>query len=112
MLNGDFIRWSNLWPVFARYFDMELGPVRTTNLVLAMSDKAPVWERIVERHGLRKTPYKDVALWTYGNFLFTPYWDFMSSMNKTRKYGFRETVDTEENFLDLFRRFQEARALP
>jgi hypothetical protein len=33
-------------------------------------------------------------------------------MNKTRKYGFCETVDTEENFLDLFRRFQEARALP
>ncbi len=112
MLNGDFFRWSNLWPVFAKYFDMELGPVRTTNLVLAMADKAPVWEQIVAREGLRKTPYEDVALWAYGDFLFTPHWDFMSSMNKTRKYGFRETIDTEENFLDLFRRFQEARALP
>ncbi len=51
--NGDFIRWENLWPRFAEYFGMQAGPVKTVRLAQAMADKAPVWERIVARHGLQ-----------------------------------------------------------
>jgi hypothetical protein len=61
---------------------------------------------------LRDTPYEDVALWAYGDFLFTPHWDIMSSVNKLRRYGFHETLDTQQNFLDLFEGFRAARALP
>lgn len=53
--NGDYIRWLNLWPGFARYFGMEPGPVRSVRLAQAMADKAPVWERIVARHELLPT---------------------------------------------------------
>lgn len=112
IINGDYFRWCNMWPVFADYFGMKPGPVRTINLARAMADKAPVWRRIADRHGLLDTPYENVALWAYGDFLFTPHWDIMSSVNKLRRFGFHETLDTQENFLDLFRAFREARALP
>lgn len=110
--NGDFIRWCNLWPKFAAYFDMELGPVRTVKLVDVMADKEPIWERIAQKYDLRPTPYEELALWPYGDFLFTPHWDIMSSMTKARQHGFNEVVDTEEHFLELLEHYRSERVLP
>jgi len=68
--NGDFIRWQNLWPRFADLFGMQAGPVKTVRLAQVMADKAPVWERIIGKHGLRPTPYEQAAAWPYGDFNF------------------------------------------
>jgi len=73
--NGDFFRWKNLWPVFARYFGIELGPIRTVKLADTMPARAPIWRKIVEKHRLVDTPYERMALWRYGDFIFTPHWD-------------------------------------
>ena len=110
--NGDFIRWTNLWPRFAEFFGMAAGPVRTVRLTQAMADKAPVWERIVTEHRVRPTPYAQTALWSYGDFVFTPAYDHMSDTLKLRQSGFADCLDTGRMFLDLFRHLRDARIIP
>lgn len=112
VINGDYIRWINLWPAFARWFGMEAGPVRSVKLAQAMADKAPVWERIVARHGLQPTPYEQTALWPYGDFIFNAGYDIMSDTAKLRSYGFSQMVDTEQMFLALFEHFRRHRIIP
>lgn len=110
--NGDFIRWENLWPRFADYFGMPQGPVQTVKLQEMMADKAPVWERVAARHALLPVAFKDVALWSYGDFVFTPGYDIMSDTLKLRQTGFGRCVSTEQMFVDLFDRLRAARAVP
>lgn len=110
--NGEFIRWEHLWPVFARDFGMELGPVRTIRMAALMPDKAALWQAIVAKYGLIDTPYERMALWSYGDFIFTPDWDMMSSTSKLRRFGFHEIVDTEQMFLSFFDGFRRARIIP
>ena len=110
--NGDFIRWENLWPRFARFFGMPVGPVRTVRLAETMADKSHVWERMVARHGLRPTPYAQAALWPYADFVFTPAYDIMSDTLKLRKTGFADCLDTGQMFLDLFAHFRRSRVIP
>jgi len=110
--NGNYIRWENLWPAFARYFGMDIGPVRTVRLAEAMADKGPVWDTIVRKHGLAPTPYERLALWSYGDFVFTPGWDMMSDMTKARQFGFHRTVDTLGEFIRHFDAFRARRILP
>jgi nucleoside-diphosphate-sugar epimerase len=110
--NGDFIRWANLWPTFARDFGMECGPVRTVRLAEAMADKAPVWERIVAREGLSPTTYERAALWPYGDFIFNAGYDLMSDTTKLRRFGFCETIDTEAMFLRLFEHYRRNGLVP
>jgi nucleoside-diphosphate-sugar epimerase len=112
ILNGDYIRWENLWPTFANYFGMEVGPVRTIRLADVMVDKAPVWNAIVARHGLRPTPYERLANWSYGDFVFTPAWDIMSDMTKARMGGFDRAVRTEDEFIRYFELFRASQVLP
>jgi nucleoside-diphosphate-sugar epimerase len=112
VINGDYIRWENLWPVFARYFGMEVGPVRTVKLADVMADKAPIWRAIVAKHGLKPTPYDRLALWSYADFVFTPEWDMMSDITKLRQAGFHRTVRTEDEFIRYFDHFRAAKILP
>ncbi len=110
--NGDFIRWENLWPRFAEYFGMPVGSVKTVKLQQTMADKTPVWERIVARHALRPVPYAETALWSYGDFVFTPGYDIMSDTLKLRQTGFDRCMDTETMFIELFERLRAARVIP
>ena len=112
VVNGDYIRWMNLWPVFAKYFGMEPGPVRTVRLPDAMAGKGPIWDRIVKRHGLRTTPWRDAANWSYGDFVFQPEYDIMSDTTKARLYGFHEALATEEMFIGLFDHYRRERVIP
>jgi nucleoside-diphosphate-sugar epimerase len=110
--NGDTFRWANLWPKFADYFDMEVGPVQTVDLARHMADMEPVWQRVVEKHGLVRQPLDQVALWSYWKHLWTPHWDIVSSTTKARLYGFRDFVDSEEMFFRLFDHFRAERVFP
>ena len=110
--NGDLIRWENTWPGIARYFGMEAGPRRHISLVQFMADKAPVWERIVAKHGLRRIPYSQIVNWAYGDFVFTPEYDVISSTAKARRFGFHECVATEEMFPRLWDEMRAERIIP
>jgi len=110
--NGEYFRWENMWPRIAAYFGMPCGPVRTIKLAAAMADKGAIWDRIVARHGLRQISYDQAAIWSYGDFLFTPGWDMMSSTTKLRQFGFCDVIDTETMFFSLFEALRAARVIP
>jgi nucleoside-diphosphate-sugar epimerase len=102
MVNGDYFRWVNLWPAFARYFNVELGPVRQFRLAEAMSDKALVWDALCRRRGLDPIPFDQVANWDYADYILSRKWDVMSDMTKARMHGFHRSVSTEAEFLRFF----------
>jgi nucleoside-diphosphate-sugar epimerase len=110
--NGDIYRWRYLWPRVAELFSMPAGEVRPMRLAEWMADKEPVWQRIVARHGLKQQPLSDVALWSFGDFVFRQSHDVISSMTKIRRAGFHDVVDTEETVLGMLRQYREARVLP
>ena len=110
--NGDLFRWENLWPRIARAFDMEVGPVRHISLVRFMADKAPVWERIVQKYGLKPYPYRDLAAWAFGDFVFASDYDIVSDLGRIRRLGFTETVDSEEMFIRLLGEFRAEQIIP
>jgi len=110
--NGDLIRWENLWPKFAEFFDMELGRPRHISLPRLMADKAPVWDRIVAEHGLRAHRYQDIAAWDYPEGVFASDYDIVSDTGRARRLGFQDSVDTEEMFLRMFTEFRRNRVIP
>jgi nucleoside-diphosphate-sugar epimerase len=110
--NGDVFRWQRLWPRIAKSFNMAPGVVRTIVLADWMRDKEPVWQRIVQKHGLQPRRLDEVAQWTFADWLFRQTYDIVSSMTKLRRAGFHETIDTEEMFLDQLGRYRDAGILP
>ena len=110
--NGDLIRWENLFPRFARFFDMDLAPPRQIALARFMADKGGVWQRMVKRHGLVPHPFEQLAAWPFGDFVFGSDYDVVSDTGKVRRAGFGECMDTEQMFLDLFGRLRDARVMP
>lgn len=110
--NGDYIRWENVWPRMAEYFGMSCGPVTTIKLAEALGDKGSVWDRIVARYELRPIPFHEAAIWSYGDFIFTPSWDMMSSTTKLRQFGFADVVDTEHMFISLFDALRREKVIP
>ncbi len=110
--NGSTFRWCNLWPRMAEFFGMELGPVRTETLAQSMADKGSVWERVVARHGLKPTPYRDMALWEYGDANFRRPYDMFSDTTKCRRFGFHDVIDSEEMFFRLLDEYRTAQLTP
>jgi nucleoside-diphosphate-sugar epimerase len=110
--NGDFFRWRNVWPRIADFFDMPTGDVQTIPLVEFMADKAPLWDKIVETHGLLPTPYEQMAAWPFADYVFGCDWDVMTDTTKIRLAGYQRFERSEEMFLKLFGQFREIRAIP
>ena len=110
--NGDYVRWRNLWPALAGFFEMRAGPVNTVCLADFMADKGDVWSSVVARHGLVPRSLSESAVWSYADFNFRRSYDVMSSTIALRQTGFAECLDTERMYLDHLQRFREQRALP
>lgn len=110
--NGDFFRWENLWPQLAKFFDMEVGHRRHINLSEMMSDKAELWQRMIENYGLQPYDYDEIVSWKYGDFVFGAGYDIMSDTTKARRFGFNEVLDTEEMLINLMSKFRDARVIP
>lgn len=112
LVNGDFFRWSSLWPLFADHFNVVLGPPQKFQLSEAMADKAQVWDAIVARHGLAAISFANMAHWGYADYILSRPWDVMSDMTKARRHGFTRTVDTGAEFVRFFDELRTARAIP
>ena len=112
LTDGSLFRWSGLWPKIARLYGLECGVPRPLRLGEWMADKGPVWERIVQRHGLVAQPMAAVVTWGFGDFLWGLEHDVVSSMTKIRQAGFHDTLDTEAEILAHLQRYREARILP
>lgn len=110
--NGDYFRWLDLWPRLAEVFDMPAAEPRPLPLVEFMADKAPLWDSMVRRHGLKPYRFDEVAAWPFGDYVFNTDWDVMSSVTKSRLHGFHDVVDSEEMFVRLLKQFREERIVP
>lgn len=110
--NGDFFRWENLWPSFARFFDMEAGPVQTIRLSDFLADKGPLWAEIQKQHGLVPHPYDQLVAWPFGDYVFGTDWDVMTDTLKLRKAGFPDCEHSDAMFLRLFSELRQARIIP
>ena len=110
--NGDMFRWSEMWPEIARAFDMEVAHPLPMTLDEVMADKAPLWDRMVERHKLEPNPYSDVSSWRFGDFVFRWDYDVIADGSKARRYGFHDHVDTKAMFLQIFEDFRARNVIP
>jgi nucleoside-diphosphate-sugar epimerase len=112
VVNGDYIRWQNVWPAFARFFTMEPAPPRHVSLVQTMADKGPLWQQLAAKHGLEPYRYEDLVSWRYGDIVFSTGHDIVSDMGKTWRTGFREVMDTEAMFLRVFASYRRDGIIP
>ena len=51
-------------------------------------------------------------VWPYGDFVFGPKFDIMSSTIKARHFGFQECMDTGRMFIDLFDYYRREKVIP
>ncbi|MBC7781981.1 MAG: NAD-dependent epimerase/dehydratase family protein [Proteobacteria bacterium] len=112
VVNGDAPAWAELWPRFARYFDLPLGQPRPFDLATFMATKKPLWQSIVHRSGLIPAQLDELVLWPYGNYVVRAEWDIVSAMTKARRDGFAESVDTAAAFESVFDRLRAQSIVP
>jgi nucleoside-diphosphate-sugar epimerase len=110
--NGDLFRWSELWPKIARWFELEPAPPLPMSLSVVMADKEPLWQAMIEKHGLQPTPYKDVSSWGFGDFVFSWDYDLFADGSKARRFGFHEYVETEAMFMNIFADLRRRKIIP
>jgi len=110
--NGEFTRWCNLWPLIARQFGMETGPVQTIRLVDFMADKEPLWAKIVQKHQLKPYRIADLTQWTFADWVYGTGYDQMSSTTKLRQAGFHSLCDTEDMVVRQIARLKRERIVP
>ncbi len=102
VVNGDWPRWSALWPDFAAYFGVKAGTPRNLKLEDWIKDKSPLWDAAIAKHGLAHTHVQELALWPYGDYQLRPQWDVSSSMEKARQLGFNDAVNSYAMFREQF----------
>ena len=112
VVNGDYVRFENMWPKFAEFFGLDVGPLQNIDLPLMMADKGPLWDEIVKKFDLVPNTYQYMAHWPFAQYIFNNEWDMMSDATKCREFGFLEFVDTEQMFLDQFAELRANRIIP
>jgi len=110
--NGDYFRWSRMWPHLADFFGMKLGSPVPIDLRRTMKDKAPIWDGMVERHGLKKYRFEDIAQWGFGDFIFKTPYDNITSTIKARRHGFHDCIDSDDMFTELLTKLQDEQIIP
>ena len=110
--NGDLFRWNRMWPAIAAAFGLEVAAPLPLQLDAVMADKEPVWDAMVQRHGLVPHAYADVSSWAFGDAVFSWDYDFFADGSKARRLGFHEFVDTEAMFLAIFADLRRRRVIP
>jgi nucleoside-diphosphate-sugar epimerase len=119
LTNGEVFMWRDMWPAMAEVLGVEVGPDNPTSLAEFLPAHADVWDRIVEKYGLRKIKMSELVGEShhYADFCFaygatdTPPPAFVSTV-KIKKAGFCGVADTEETFTYWLRKLQERKVLP
>ena len=110
--NGDLFRWSRMWPHIARCLSMEVAEPQAFPFAEFMADKAELWGRMIERHGLSATPFKDVVAWPFGEFVLQRSFDHVLDTTKLRAHGFDGFEDSYAMFSRQLAELQRNRTVP
>jgi nucleoside-diphosphate-sugar epimerase len=113
-VNGDVFRWRRMWGVIAEGLGVEAAPYpgHATPLEEQMAGAGPLWDEIVERHGLVRNPVDHLASWWHSDMDLGRELETFTDMGKSRRFGFLEYQPSDRSFLDLFDRLREARIIP
>ena len=112
IVNGDPMSWSELWPLFADYFGMELGTPEDATFADFARQHAQTWTGMVSKYGLRRTDLATLAQWPYGDYVMSLQWDVVSSMDKAARDGFHERVKTTNMWIEGFDFFRSQKIIP
>lgn len=110
--NGDYFRWSRVWPRLAEFFDVSPCEPFPMSLQQMMADKAGLWNQLVQQHGLRPYAYEDIVSWKFGDMIFKSTFDNITSTIKARKHGFHDCIDSEEMYLEMLEDLRRQRYIP
>ncbi|EID54996.1 SDR family oxidoreductase [Saccharomonospora xinjiangensis] len=110
--NGDLFRWRHMWPVIADHFGLTVAEPLPMSLADTMGDKGPLWNDMVQRHGLADTSFEQVSSWPFGDAVFSWDYDFIADSSKARRFGFTEFVDSEAMFRSAFDDLRKRRIIP
>jgi len=112
--NGDYFRWSWLWPRLAAWFGIEAAGFDGTvhPLEEAMAGDAPRWREIATRYNLAEADLDRLASpWHTDLDLGRPI-EVMTDMSKSRQAGFHVYQRSDESFFDLFAQLRADRLIP
>ncbi|KAJ8634187.1 hypothetical protein MRB53_027523 [Persea americana] len=120
--NGDVFTWKSFWGVFAEMFGLEaVAPVDGYgddddvggfNWVGEMEKKGGVWDSIVRENGLVETKLEEIACFGVLNTVLHFRFQHVSSMNKSREFGFLGYVDTLKSLRSWVERLREMNIIP
>lgn len=102
LTNGEVFSWHDLWPAMADCLGVAAGPDHPVSMAQYLPARSALWDRIVERHGLRPLKLEELLGEShhYADFGFgyglkqLPPPAFVSTV-KIKQAGFTETFDTE-----------------
>lgn len=114
VVNGDYFRWSWLWPRLAAWFGVEWagfdGEIHPLEAELA--DGAEIWERIATRHKLKEARFDRLASPWHTDLDLSRPLEVMTDMSKSRRAGFTVFQTTELSFTDLFAQLRSDGLIP
>jgi len=110
--NGDLWRWSELWPVIAAWFELEIAPPVSLSFRLMFQDYRALWRQIAVDHALIEADILALSDGAFADFVFGWNYDMFADGSKLRRAGFHGYRATDEMFCDLFARFRAARVIP
>lgn len=116
--NGDVFEWRNVWPALAETLGVQAGPDTPTSLAAYLDEHSDVWDRIVDKYGLRPLGLRELVGHgdQHADFAFAygaPAGPraFVSTI-KLRQAGFTEAIDTEDAFRNGLQSLIDHRFLP
>lgn len=115
--NGDFFRWSHLWPALAGFFGLAAAGPQPIGMAAFLRDKQPVWDAMVVKHGLKPFPFHRASGWAQGDYIpphsrFACEYDNISDLVKLRQHGFCEAMDSEQMFLRILTHLRAEKVIP
>jgi hypothetical protein len=77
-----------------------------------MADAGPIWEKIVQKHGLRSHPVGTLASWWHSDADLGREVECFTDMTNSRMRGFTAYRNTPQSFFDVFDRLRAERIIP
>jgi nucleoside-diphosphate-sugar epimerase len=114
IVNGDYFRWSWLWPRLAAWFGIEAAGYDGTvhPLEAELAGDGDLWRELATRHQLAEPDLARLASpWHTDLDLGRPL-EVMTDMTKSRKLGFTVYQPTEESCFGLFAQLRTDRLIP
>ena len=119
LTNGEVFSWRDIWPAMADALGVPAAPDHPVSMAEHLPARAAVWDRIVQRHGLRPLQMENLLGQShfYADFGFghglkaMPPPAFVSTV-KIKQAGFTETFDTELAVRHWLQVLMDRRILP